>query len=264
MKRPFPYSKNKAGFTLIEIVIVAALIALFSGLATFGIQRMLSNNKLKAVIGETRQIGTSLIFAQQDIGFYPAIGFMSFHRDFIDVRYAWDRLHTMDFTLSGTRGQVAYNRWKGPYFAASQTRNQLSARYKHIVTMRLPALQGLEQDLSWPADQWGIPYVLYLFRYNPQEDTWEFIQDVGDEPNFWAAVVSYGPDQVPGALNAGENKVGVWSQYALFTEIDFRNGIFGALRSTQYTPERADRYSLPAPQVGISDPGSDDIIYNID
>ncbi|HRR32158.1 MAG TPA: prepilin-type N-terminal cleavage/methylation domain-containing protein, partial [Candidatus Sumerlaeia bacterium] len=80
-------TSHKYGFTLVEIVIVAALVALFSGLATFGIQQMLRNNKLKAVIGEARQVGSSLIFAHQDIGFYPSIGFLNMSKAVIDGRF---------------------------------------------------------------------------------------------------------------------------------------------------------------------------------
>lgn len=258
------FKRSKKGFTLLEIIIVAALISLFSGLATFGVNQMLNNNKLKAVIGETRQVGSSLIFAHQDIGFYPKIGFMMYTADLIDNRFGWDRIDTMGFSLSLTKGQFTYKNWKGPYFAASPTRNQLSARYKSIVTMQLtPQYQGYENEIFWPADQWGSPYVLYLFKYDPRQDTWKFTQSLGEEPNFWAAVVSYGPNGVPGTPGGGYS-LDVLRDRRLFIQPDFRVPVFQDLDTTEYNLEREEVYSLDPGGIGMVDPGSDDIIYTID
>lgn len=258
------YIRGQKGFTLVEIIIVAALISLFSGLATFGVNQMLNNNKLKAVIGETRQIGSSLIFAHQDIGFYPKIGFMMYNADLIDNRFGWDRIDTMGLTLSLNKGQFTYDNWKGPYFAASQTRNQLSARFKSIVTMRLtPQYQGYENEIPWPADQWGNPYVLYLFKYDPREDTWQFIQSLGEEPNFWASVVSYGPNGVPGTPGGSYN-IDTLRDRRLFKQQDTRVPIFEDLIPSEYTNEREEVYSLDPNGFGMVDPGSDDLIYTID
>ena len=264
MKRLFPYDKSCRGFTLIEIIIVAALISLFSGLATFGVQQMLKNNKLKAVIGETRQVGQSLIFAHEDLGYYPKIGFMALSRDLVDVRYGWDRIDSMGFALSSTKGQFTFKNWKGPYFAASQSRNQLSTRYKQLVTMRLhPQYQGLDNEMAWPADQWGNPYVLYLFRYDKTEDTWQFIETLGQQPDYFAAVVSYGPNSVPGAP-VGTQTVDDLRAACLYIQQDTRGSVFDALESAEYDQTRRQAYSKAPGGIGIVDPGSDDIIYNID
>jgi prepilin-type N-terminal cleavage/methylation domain-containing protein len=268
MKIRFTYKsckKSQKGFTLVEIIIVAALISLFSGLATFGVNQMLNNNKLKAVIGETRQVGSSLIFAHQDIGFYPKIGFMMYNADLIDNRFGWDRIDSMGLVLSLTKGQFTYNNWKGPYFAASQTRNQLSARFKSIVTMRLtPQFQGYDNEIPWPADQWGNPYVLYLFKYDPRGDTWQFIQSLGEEPNFWASVVSYGPNGVPGTPTSGTFDLNYLRDHRLFIQQDTRVPVFDDLDTTDYSPERKEVYSLDPLGIGMVDPGSDDLIYTID
>lgn len=247
------------GFTLLEIIVVAALIAMFSGLATFGIQQMLANSKLKAVIGEARQVGTALIFAHQDVGFYPKIGYLMHNKDLINNRFGFERIHTMGFDLSSSKGQFTYNKWNGPYFAASVTRNQLSQRFDGLVTMQLPPDS---EPMAWPADQWGNPYVLYLFKYDEVEDTWHFIDNLGEDPDFWGAVVSYGPNRVPGSITEGETFDGL-RQYCLYEQPDSRNPIFTALEPEEYTQQREDMYSRAAPRIGIVDPGSDDIIYNI-
>ncbi|MBN1901378.1 hypothetical protein JW926_08665 [Candidatus Sumerlaeota bacterium] len=252
-----------------EIIIVAALISLFSGLATFGVQQMLNNSKLKAVIGETRQVGSSLIFAHQDVGFYPKIGYLMHTADLIDNRFGWDRVDSIGLAISLNKGQYTYNNWRGPYFAASPSRNQLSARFKSIVTMNLhPTYQGYENSMPWPADQWGNPYVLYLFKYDPLEDRWQFIETLGEEPNFFAAVVSYGPNGVPGSPD-GSYSLEDLRGARLFNQDDTRVPVFDDLEPGEYTdeignPSRRDVYSLDPSGIGMVDPGSDDIIYSID
>jgi len=265
MKTPFLHTREQAGFTLVEIIIVAALISLFSGLATFGIQQMLKNNKLKAVIGETHQIGSSLLFAHEDVGFYPNIGYLAYNNDFIDVRYRWDRVHAMNLPISIIKGQFTYENWRGPYFAASPTRNQISTRYKSLVTMILkPERQGVENEIPWPADQWGNPYVVYLMKYLPRENDYSFIESLGEEPNFFAAVVSYGPNGVPGTPVGGFTTDILRNNYCLYRHPEFRIPIFESLVSSEYNITRADAYSLDDQGgVGIVDPGSDDIVYNI-
>jgi prepilin-type N-terminal cleavage/methylation domain-containing protein len=252
------------GFTLVEIIIVAALISLFSGLAMFGVQQMLKNSKLKAVIGETRQVGSALTFAHQDIGFYPAIGFLSYNKDFISNNYGWGLIDSMGLTITGLRVQHTYDKWSGPYFAASPTRNQLSYKFRGVVTMLLT--NGY--NIDWPADQWGNPYVLYLFKYIPATASWEFVQTSGEEPNFWAAVVSYGPDGVPGSPAGGDTVDSLLST-RLFEQPDPRVGKFNALLPEQYNNARRERYSFKQinpndARIGIVDAGSDDLIYNID
>jgi prepilin-type N-terminal cleavage/methylation domain-containing protein len=263
MTRRITNGQATGGFTLVEIIIVAALISLFSGLAMFGVQQMLKNSKLKAVIGETRQIGSSLTFAHQDIGFYPAIGFLSYNRELLNTRYGWSRIDSMGLSITDLRVQHTYNKWSGPYYAASTTRNQLSYKFKAIVTMRLSPYRQTVDDIDWPADQWGNPYVLYLFKYLADMDTWAFVQTCGEEPNFWAAVVSYGPDGVPGSPAGGDTVESLLST-RLFEQDDLRVPLFRALLPEQYNNARRERYSMPAPKIGIVDPGSDDLIYNID
>ena len=62
---------TRRAFTLVEMLIVAALIALFAGLAVFNVTEQYELNKQKAAVAECRQIGTSMNFALQDLGFFP-------------------------------------------------------------------------------------------------------------------------------------------------------------------------------------------------
>ncbi|MGB9692764.1 MAG: type II secretion system protein, partial [Candidatus Sumerlaeaceae bacterium] len=69
---------SRKGFTLAEMLIVAALIALFSGLFIFSIETQYTLNKQKASVAECRQIATAMSFAQQDMGFFPKMCFLRF------------------------------------------------------------------------------------------------------------------------------------------------------------------------------------------
>ncbi|HOE63818.1 MAG TPA: type II secretion system protein [Candidatus Sumerlaeota bacterium] len=266
-------TSHKYGFTLVEIVIVAALVALFSGLATFGIQQMLRNNKLKAVIGEARQVGSSLIFAHQDIGFYPSIGFLNMSKAVIDGRFGmngWRSLSPMGMPLGGISYTNAQKFWSGPYFAQSLSRNQTSVRFKSVVTMQVPIYTSGSsspagyEDIDWPADQWGNPYVLYLFKYDAVNRTWAFVDGPTDDANYWAAVVSYGPNGIPGTLHESEDFETFRTTRCLYHQDAIRTPIFRSLLITEYNTARAAVLDRAAPYIGIINPGSDDLIYNIE
>ncbi len=77
------FKRRNRGFTLIEMLIVAALIAIFSALAVFNISEQLNISKGKAAVAECRSIATAMSFAHDDLGFYPKIGFL---------RYGFDEL----------------------------------------------------------------------------------------------------------------------------------------------------------------------------
>src|SRR5690606_28279853 len=68
--------RNQKAFTLVELVIVGALIAIFSGIAIFGVQAQFRNNQRKAIIGETRHVAIALDFAFNDVGFFPKLCFL--------------------------------------------------------------------------------------------------------------------------------------------------------------------------------------------
>ncbi len=73
---PIRRGKATRAFTLIELLIVGALIALFAGLAIFGAQQAYLDNQRKAMIGEARQVATSLDLAYADVNFFPALCFL--------------------------------------------------------------------------------------------------------------------------------------------------------------------------------------------
>lgn len=212
---------RRRGFTLVEMLIVGALIALFSGIAIIGIQAQYRANQRKAVIGETRQVASALDFAYNDVGLFPKISLLTYSREHLnlesDIKYG-DQLSA--FRLSDyfgitippadvSRAESIADRWRGGYFAASQARTRVSQGRGGSRKMISDANDNVGYD--WPLDVWNNPYMLYCLSINPDDQTLYFAHESlqadgtfavnnrpGAEGNFVNAVVSYGPNQVPG------------------------------------------------------------------
>src|SRR5690606_6989864 len=90
MKNPISPIRRNGGFTLIEMLVVAALIAIFAGLAVFNIVEQLNREKEKAAIAEARSIATAMSFAHDDLGFYPRLCWLKFGQEEF-LKYIADR-----------------------------------------------------------------------------------------------------------------------------------------------------------------------------
>ncbi len=209
-------AQMRAGFTLLEIIIVTSLIALFSAIAIISIQGFFDQTRKKLMYPEAEQLGKSLQLAHDNLAIYPRLHLLSQDLSTVVIRNPSNELvmrpHFDTYgTLGATRraGQVN-NQWKGPY--SSKTRTRLSQGHRSFVIMRLLDQQTLSfrslfqqqtgQDISlvdWPADTWGNPWVVYqvvrtfengLARYR--------LAQPGEDPSFLNAVVSYGANRVPG------------------------------------------------------------------
>jgi len=206
-------ARQDRAFTLIEILIVGALIVLFAGIAVISIQEIYNNNVRKATLGETNQLGTALTMAQQHLGFFPKLGFLirpaSLLVDSADDKI-YDYFDAMGFYNEFQSNLSAPNsileRWQtGGYFAMSQGRDRISQGRGGSVRMRV----GVHQNaavVDWPADPWGNPYVVYLLKVNEQAVAdgdrvfWRFTTRVTDKADYKVMVVSYGPNGAPGAV----------------------------------------------------------------
>jgi prepilin-type N-terminal cleavage/methylation domain-containing protein len=281
MRRPsaiFVRSGARArGFTLIEIMIVAALLTLFAGLAIFGVQQMYDSNKRKAMFDETRQIGVGLSFARDDIGFFPRLNMIEHSLTLIlfngpVIRPGFDTYGYM--TESATQINNVINNWKGPYMQVSEARAGLAQGQKGLTQMRLPEGEPSTApselgDLSlvkWPTDIWGNPYVVYLISSDANVASADnpkglrLIERPGELPSYMAAVVSYGENGLPGGNDnsytggtAGNYVRNVLSEAALFLPWDEANpgSIPGAGTDAfleLYTTHRASVYTLKSMQ----------------
>ncbi len=204
-------------FTLVEMLIVGALIALFSGLAIFGVQQQFRSNQRKAVIGESRQVASALDFAYNDLGFFPKIGLLQeslvtlkleSQREYGNELLIFDNMQLYNIPTIAQADAIQED-WNGPYFAASQSRSRISQGRGGSRRMLISGADTV--GFLWPVDVWNNPYMLYnmnvdrsggnptlYFTTATPDDPNTVATDVGKTGNFVNAVVSYGQNQVPG------------------------------------------------------------------
>lgn len=283
------FVSRRRGFTLVEMFIVGALIALFAGIAVINIQQQFDSNKRKAMIGEARQLGSSIAFAKLDTGVFPRLCFLSLsdtqlqfearQRGYVGAEKYFYSI--MDY-LGRNTFAIAPNldsNWRGPYFSASQSRGGTAQGRGGFVNMAIPEVPTSTTDpFRWPADGYGNPWVVYLvsadLSQNPPAPYFLNAQNVNSpttNPDFFTAVVSYGPNRIPGGGPAADLVTQpVAAQNRIYVETGFNQ--YRMLTANEYTPARArfvsNRFGTTglAPNdqgiaTGIIDAGSDDIIY---
>lgn len=221
------------GFTLIEIVIVAALIALLSGIGGIAVNAIYIRNVDQVVKGDARQIVTGLHSAQTDLIFFPKLSYLTQPVDTIlltddgDITNGNETLGidivvpALDYYGFLDHNPRAFVRirdnWSGPYMAQTGSRKNFNRGLDSgIVKVRLPELvdgtgtgfQINSQDISivdWPSDPFGNPFVFYALA-SPVEDFGggtfgvlpSFTDSADDEGSFLTAIVSYGRNTFPG------------------------------------------------------------------
>ncbi len=267
--------RRRRGFTILEILIVAAMISILSGIAMISVRTFFRSTQLRVVMGESYQIATALSLAYDDIGYYPKLNFLlhglneigqspgvpdtlanPLHRAF--------EYHNLDVS---TRTSSALTLWSGPYMSMSQGRytGQNLGAGPTIVTMRLPTSATAYDEVDYPADAWVQPYALYLMQIDDAGDVGftNSIADFASVPNFFRAVVSYGPNLVPGGAtvpsesNLPHDPEGRVPARLYTTDGDDLNPsdrTFTALVATQFNTDRRDAY------YAVIDFDSDDLI----
>lgn len=270
MKSPLR-TRARRGFTLVEIMIVSALIALLSALAVFSIQQFYTTNVRKACIGELNRLYTALEFAHQDLAFYPKLSYLNSSREQVLFDQASQtytgnsviaHLDYYGFLPGGAANpvQARVNAfWSGPYFGMSQARGKSNRGLASgLVTVRLAdvweATNGIDPNMSrvqWPADPWGNPYVVYQLRTEivggGAGRAGVFIGDAGQQADYLNAIVSYGPNKIPGGnIATGEPLRSQLKAGALYTDLDPLGGLSGLVLYTMKSanPVVAQQYRL--------------------
>lgn len=175
---------NNRGFTLVEIMIVAALIAILSSIAIFSINEFFNIQVRKATIGELRQFATALSFAHDDLTFFPRLNNLNKPRALVLYDQQSDQSSNANlipaidyhgFVPGVPQGATPFQSrvsafWSGPYIGLSEARQRANRGGKSgLARVRLPevwaALSGPNQEKysfveDYPADPWGQPYVM--------------------------------------------------------------------------------------------------------
>ncbi|MFP4379025.1 MAG: type II secretion system protein [Candidatus Sumerlaeia bacterium] len=292
------HRKHQA-FTLIEILIISALIALFSGLAIISMQYLVDSSKRKSVFADARTIGSALGAAHMDLGMIPKIGYMSYSKSMLIQTSGNDTQLPVDFDTIGlfTGGntplapQVLEN-WVGPFLPNSKGRSGISPAgvgYTARMQMATQKADGDYQILDWPADPWGNPYVVYLLKLRKVGEGFEpsWIYTPYEKADYVALVVSYGKNEIPGGssdpggVTPQIREAVIDGNFMMYEDpyvpnrADFRSltvaehtaSRWRALHNKQgWEEEGFDNFEyLPGyPEVpGIMDSGSDDIYFHI-
>jgi prepilin-type N-terminal cleavage/methylation domain-containing protein len=280
MQLNLAHRRGRPAFTLIEIMIVAALISVLSAIALISVRTFMERSRLRVVVGETYQIFEALSFARDDIGFYPKLNFLLDGVNQIgvnigainagnpinpDFEYFGNDISGIASRIVPSQAVTGSQGWKGPYIGMSAARRGHGlAGGPTIVTMELP-VSG--QRVDFPADAWNQPYALYIMNIDANGE-FSFAagpQEFGRVANFFNAVVSYGPNRVPGGetvppTSGLPNDLAGREPARLYTTIDTRSYIYGALRHQDWLPGGANLLLRTSAYFAIVDPASDDLI----
>ena len=296
------------GFTLVELLVVGLLISLFSTIAIVNMQRFFDDSKRKAVFDEVKSLGTAASFAYDDIGFFPRLHLLELPKNLVvdrdDNGLAFMRPGFDAYGFLGAYSIHARNvleNWTGSYMGVTEARSRLGQGQKGLIPVRLPDTTGIGADfgnednslVNWPTDVWGNPYVIYLVGSDglavnaSNSKGLVFIQNHADDPDFMAAIVSYGPNRIPGGSQdntgylppVGSADYESLKAASLYLEGDLvGTGAAFTLRAVNAADTSASfmdanfannyansiTHSNPDPTVGrngILDAGSDDIVW---
>ncbi|HNS48460.1 MAG TPA: prepilin-type N-terminal cleavage/methylation domain-containing protein [bacterium] len=136
----------KKGFTLIELIVVIAIIAILAGIVLPGVMKALQQSKVNRAVSEMQHLATVLGQVYNDIGYYVRLEDLT-EKDTGAVRIWYNQVdynlnpsldENLTVALNSTSPLVLTgNLWNGPYLT-----------YK-------------EYESNRPLDPWGYPYRLF-------------------------------------------------------------------------------------------------------
>ncbi len=242
-----------------EIIIIAALIALLSTIAVFQVASIMANVRRKVAMADGRTVADAITTARFDLNMYVKPGYLHLSAPEIDesgtpgvtlLKHDFDCLGYVD-TLSGPSAARIVNKWSGPYFPTPDARSSVAQGGNGYVCDMMTSWTASSDPItvvSWPADPWGNPYVVYLVKIKEGVDAstgdritpLAWIESASDDANYRAMVVSYGPNGIPGgsaddAFMSEQIRL-LGNDYRLYSETS-ETGLFKALDSDAYTSE---------------------------
>ncbi len=200
--------KKKAGFTLLEIIVVAALISLLSGIAVISIRTLFERAQVNATRAEVGQISKALSFVHQDTGVFPKFHVLMHPKSILEdpelfPMGALQNIHYVGVDIRSRDLLRTLDNWNGPYWGVSISRNNPPIEVGPDGVIDSGDEGTVPMTFLLPIDPFGNPYVLYLLTYDPDHpDSDEYgvrpVLSASEDPDFMCAVVSYGPNMVPG------------------------------------------------------------------
>jgi len=261
--------RRTQGFTLIEMLVVAALIAIFAGLAVFNIVEQLQREKEKAALAEARSIATAMSFAYDDLGFFPKLCFLKFGVDELKKTIADDGLLNNEIEYHGYPNGNMLNmigkNWGEKYMGGSMPEKYVRMRF------------GANKEMDWPADPFKQPYVAYFVKIEPPAGSTDpnavpepsFLSKFGEKPNYFAGIVSYGRNKVPGLTwDVASPMSHQYANFRLYTptpndrvfvQTEYNNLVAGHLMLL--TDKAADIPGAGPTDYSIREAGSDDKFF---
>lgn len=120
--------KNQKGFTLIEVIVVAGIIAILAGILVPIIFKEIDESKITRAAADVRSISTAMIVFKKDVGPWPTMDAACTPGLTLLVgngnspagmaAQGFDNSSTENFAEPlSTNSAGCYNNWKGPYIA---------------------------------------------------------------------------------------------------------------------------------------------------
>lgn len=177
---------HKRGFTLLEVLIVVAIIAIMATLVTVNWQTVTNLGKKDATYGELKQFSTAETWAHNDTGIFWS--FRDLMSPTLPDRFVYDTTSPWGGMLGPRLADLGINisttQWHGPYMALQNMNRKLDA-------------------LGNPLDSWGNPYQLILLV----DTSSTFMMNPVGIP-ITAMILSYGqngwPDYAIDTIDAGQ------------------------------------------------------------
>lgn len=125
--------RNEKGFTLVEVIVVAAIIAILAGILVPMIFNQIDEAKISRAKGDIKSISTAIYSFRKDVGMWPkntvdagcdstmlisdGSGLTADQgATLVGLGYNVRDAKTFSSQLTSDPGNGCYNNWKGPYF----------------------------------------------------------------------------------------------------------------------------------------------------